>query len=180
MTEPNDTFVRENLAAAASPSSTGAGPLSSGGHVGGEVHAEALVKRGERGRFVAGVPGPALKSGLHSTLVASGALLSDGALRPAEREQQIVADLGGDVPYLKSSLVRRAITLELVAEHLEQQIVTGGVMTQRDRQRSVVSSYLGVVDRLLKVSAAIGLERKPKQIDPLVAVRQAVEAANGR
>jgi hypothetical protein len=161
-------------------SSTSGDVASSTQPAAGTSETMAIVKRDERGRFQTGAPGPALKGGLHSTLVASGALLPDGAMRPAEREQQIVADLGGDVSYLRGSLVRRAVTLEMVADHLEQQIVTGGVLTQRDRQRSVVSSYLGVVDRLLKVSAAIGLERRQKPIDPLVAVRQAVEAANGR
>jgi hypothetical protein len=177
MTDQHDPLVGESHAIGTSTRSEGR--TSYGCHAGGVVRADALVKRDARGRFLIDQPGPRLDRGEHSEIVASGALLPDGAMRPAEREAAIRADLG-DVAHIKAALITRFVNLELVATWLEGNLQAQGVLTARGRQRAALSSYVATVDRLLKVGVALGLERKPKQIDPLVAVRQAVEAANGR
>lgn len=131
------------------------------------------------GRFMRGCSGPAIKDGRRSKYVERGLLLPPGAPRPAEREQAILADLG-DVTTLQAGLVRRYVHAELVAEWLEGNLLASGVLTSKGKQRAAVTAYLGVVDRLVRLGSTLGLERRPKALGTLDAVRAAVERERER
>ena len=97
--------------------------------------------------------------------MAEGKLLSEevrAALK--ERELAIVADLGGrdNMSQLKADMVQRYIAASTVADYLEHNIITQGVLSAKGRTRAAVSTYLQVLDRLHRFAGSIGLERKPK------------------
>jgi hypothetical protein len=115
--------------------------------------------------------------GQRSGLVARGLLLPSGASLPHEREAAVLADLG-DLSTIQRGLVRRLVHAELIAEWLEGNLIAEGVMTTKGRTRASVATYLSVVDRLSRLASVLGLERRPRQLGTIDAVREAVERVN--
>ena len=100
--------------------------------------------------------------------------------RSAERVAAIVADLGGAeaLTALAAGMVERHARLEMVDDYLFNNVQRLGPLTGKGRTRAALTAWLAVVDRLQKSAMALGLERKAKPVNPLDAVRRAVEEAN--
>jgi hypothetical protein len=134
------------------------------------------------GRFRKGEPGPALRHGGRSRLVAAGLLPEQAEAREAlaERVAAIVADLGGAeaLTALADGMVERHARLELVDDYLFANVQRLGPLTGKGRTRAALTAWLAVVDRLQKSAMALGLERRAKPVNPLDAVRAAVVEAN--
>jgi hypothetical protein len=111
----------------------------------------------------------ALRGGLYSAKVQSGALADAAALQSREAVAAIVDDLGGEahVGLAKRGLIQRYVALSFVADHLEGHMAQGGVLSTKGKTRSATLTYLSVLDRLARLAAAFGLERKPKQVGDL-------------
>ena len=75
-------------------------------------------------------------------------------------------------------MVERHARLELVDDYLFANVQRLGPLTGKGRTRAALTNWLQVVDRLQRSAMALGLERKAKPVNPLDAVRRAVEEAN--
>lgn len=114
-----------------------------------------------------------------------GAVKQHASLLVTRRDEikaRVCTDLGvgddGLSAALEGLVVRYAETSILADsyfEHLEQQ---GGPLTSRGRQRSAMSGYLQVLDRQVRLAQLIGLERRQRPVNPLDAIRLAVNEAN--
>ncbi len=84
----------------------------------------------------------------------------------AEKRTAIVADLGGEATLsrLQLDLVDRYLELDTVAAWLGGTLVAEGPLTAKGRSRAALSAYLTVVDRLQRVSTALGLARRQKSV----------------
>lgn len=84
----------------------------------------------------------------------------------AEKRAAIVADLGGEAALssLQRDLVDRYVELDTVASWLGGNLVTEGPLTAKGRTRAALSAYVTVVDRVLRVSSALGLARRPRAV----------------
>lgn len=119
-----------------------------------------------RGRRQDGTAAPgntlALKSGLRSSQ-----LLQQPDVAAWHREQvdAITADLGGEseLTAMKRASVREAARLEVLLDAMGTDLLERGVVTGKGRTRAMTSAYLSVLDRFVRLSAALGLERKAKQ-----------------
>jgi hypothetical protein len=118
-----------------------------------------------------------LRHGLRSTQ-----LLEQPNITAWHREQvdAITTDLGGDqeLTALARASVREAARLEVILGALGDQLLAGGVLTGKGKMRAATTVYLQVLDRFTRLASALGLERRPKPVNPLDAVRAAVEEAN--
>lgn len=135
------------------------------------------------GRFRVGCPGPRLQGGQHSRLLQDGALAPTEALVAlAERQQEIERDQGGpdQLSRVHRDAIRDLLRLELVGDFLFDRLVRQGPLTGKGKTRAALSAYLGVADRLYRQRQLVGLSRRQKHVDPLEAVRLAVEEANRR
>lgn len=122
--------------------------------------------RDEKGRFMAGMPGPRLTHGLRS------ATLTDvPALAEAHREKTaaIVADLGGieNIATLKMSAVNEAARLSLIVDSLGDDLLVRGVLTGKGRTRAALQAYGMAFDRLQRLMSLLGLERAPARTHTL-------------
>lgn len=146
--------------------------------------AETPASSPNPGWFRRGEPGPALRHGGRSRLVAALGTpeQADARAALAERTSAIVADLGGHeaLTALAAGMVERHARLELVADYLFENVQRLGPLTGKGRTRAALTAWLAVVDRLQKSAMALGLERKSKPVNPLDAVRAAVIEANQR
>jgi hypothetical protein len=120
-----------------------------------------------------------LKHGARSSRTISR-LFAERAAPLREREQQITADLGGDVSAVTQELIGRFVQTSAVADSLSAHLVHHGVVTSAGRIRPAVNTFLAAVDRLQRLGQTLGLDRRQKRLDPLEAVRQAVERANAK
>jgi hypothetical protein len=110
----------------------------------------------------------ALKHGGRSKQVACGDLAEQAAAKAAleEKARTILADLGDpEAAVLKVEAVERYVYLKLVEDWLTANIVTRGPLTPKGRQRAALSALLQVSDRLTRLSAQLGLERRSKRLD---------------
>jgi hypothetical protein len=100
----------------------------------------------------------------------------------AEKRAEIERDLGGaeTLSVLTRDLANRYLELCVVADYLGGKLVTEGPLTPKGNQRAALTAYLGVIDRLQRLALTLGLERRQKPVNPLDAVRHAVEEANKR
>lgn len=134
-------------------------------------------QRQANGRWALGHTAGNLKHGGFSRR-AQAALYAEKAAPLREREAQIVTDLGGDVSAVTAELIGRFVQTSAVADSLSTHLVRHGVVTSAGRIRPAVNTFLAAVDRLQRLGQTLGLERRRKRVDPLEAVRQAVERAN--
>jgi hypothetical protein len=131
--------------------------------------------RDEQGRFTAGHPGPRLAHGQYSQLVRSGAATGQQDALAASRFELRV-ELG-DVGVVKGSLADAFVELSAVRDYLGGRLATEGPLTGKGRTRALLTAYLAVVDRQVRLAQVLGVERH-RPVDPLDAVRRAVAAAN--
>ena len=132
--------------------------------------------RDQSGRFVAGHPGPRLDTGTRSDLVRSGEATGTEAAVAAARAE--LRDDLGDVGVIKASAADRFVELDAIANYLSGRLQVEGPLTAKGRTRALLSAYLSVVDRQVKLAQLLGVERRAKPVDPLEAVRAAVVEAN--
>lgn len=123
---------------------------------------EALSGRpvhGADGRFLPGTPA-ALVTGRHS-------LQLQHALEPARRAlvAQVTADLGGDVDGLPATLARLVGAFSETSLLRESVFIrmAGQPTTNKGKARAMLSAYVALVDRELRLAQAIGLERKARR-----------------
>lgn len=130
------------------------------------------------GRFLAGCPGPRLRHGLTSALTRSGATTAtEDAVEGAKAD--LLAELG-DLGVVKRNLGESFVELSAVRRYLGSRLAREGPLTTKGRQRALLSAYLGTVDRLVRLASVLGIEKRRPDVDPLEAVRRAVEEANRR
>lgn len=130
--------------------------------------AEPLAPGRNPGQFVRGEPGPALKLGDRSLLRRQVQIEARrGGLEP--ERAAIIADLGGaeNVSNLKARLVDRYLETSLIAEWLGGNLLVDGVLTTKGKTRAAATLYLQVVDRVHRLSMALGLERRARDISQL-------------
>ena len=124
----------------------------------------------------------AMTHGGFSKQALAGALPSQAetAASVRGRVQEIVNDLGGrdEISTVLAGQVRQHGRLEMLEEHLWDQIERGGTTTAKGHTRACVTLWLKVIDRLQRSAMTLGIERKQRQVNPLDAVRRAVEEAN--
>lgn len=84
----------------------------------------------------------------------------------AKKREAIVSDLGGEsaLSQLQLDLVERYLELDTVASWLGGNLMADGPLTAKGRSRAALSAYLTVVDRLHRVSAALGLTRRKRPV----------------
>ena len=84
----------------------------------------------------------------------------------AAKREAIITDLGGEAACrrLQLDLVERYLELDTVASWLGGNLMADGPLTAKGRSRAALSAYLTVVDRLHRVSAALGLTRRKKPV----------------
>ncbi|MBA3887603.1 MAG: hypothetical protein H0X67_18005 [Acidobacteria bacterium] len=118
------------------------------------------------GQFRAGEPGPRLRFGHRSKLVAAGQLpeQAEALAALAETHAAIVNELGGPqaISTVRRDLITRYLQTSLIADYLSEHILAHGVMTTKGRTRAAVNTFLLVTDRQLRLAVAIGLERREK------------------
>lgn len=92
----------------------------------------------------------------------------------------IISDRGGveSLTAIEGGYVRRLTELETVARLLASDLSQRGLFTQKGRVRSTFSRWLETLDRWDKFAQRVGPERLTKHVNPLDAVRAAVEEAN--
>ena len=132
--------------------------------------------RDAAGRFVAGAPGPRLTTGEYSVLVRSGAATGRQASVAALRAQ--VRDEVGAGGAIKRSMADAFVELDCVRAYLGTRLEREGPLTGKGRTRALMSAYLSVIDRQVRLAQLLGLEPRERYVDPLVAVERAVREAN--
>ena len=90
-----------------------------------------------------------------------------GGLAP--ERAAILADLGGpeNVSNIKARLVDRYLETSLIAEWLGGNLLLDGVLTTKGKTRAAATLYLQVVDRVHRLSLALGLERRARDLSCL-------------
>ena len=110
-----------------------------------------------------------LMHGLRSKRPVEARLGPDQLAAFTEEHKQLLADLGGDdqVSVTKRGLARRHSELSVIADTILTNLLQQGVLSTKGRQRAALTAYLNVVDRLNKLAAQLGLERRQKPVDDL-------------
>jgi hypothetical protein len=83
------------------------------------------------------------------------------------REAQITAiraDLGDDIPTLKSHAVEQLGTVLVILQFLGGNLMAEGPLTGKGRQRAATTAYLQVLDRFMRLAQTVGIERVAKQL----------------
>lgn len=115
----------------------------------GQVHA--------RGQFARGCPGPNLKHGRYSAFVRSGSATGQQDALAAARVE-LRGELG-DVGVVKGSLAHRFVELSAVGDYLGGRLEAEGPLTTKGRQRALLTAYLSVVDRQVRLAQVLGVNR---------------------
>ncbi len=119
----------------------------------------------------------ALKHGLRR-YETTGVLPPDLKQSVEEFRAGVVSDQGGldDLSAVRAGLCRLLVDAEVGRRLTMNEVIKQGLATRGGR--AAYDRLLSTMDRWLRISSALGLERRQKQINPLDAVRQAVEEAN--
>lgn len=136
---------------------------------------------GNTGRFQKGQSGPAKTHGVSAFKVRGEIALSEEMRSElAAFRAGVEVDQGGtaELTTIGNGYVRRLAEAESVVQLLGRDLQERGIFTPRGRMRSTFHAYLQAVDRWDRLAQRLGLERKAKPVDPLTAVRHAVEEAN--
>lgn len=132
---------------------------------GAAIDLEALRRqRSADGRFLPGLPGPRLTTGLRSRTLAE---LPDLAAAHAEKVQAIAADLGADLSTLQHAAVTEAARLTLIVDSLGDNLLRHGVLTGKGKTRAALSAYALALDRLHRLMTLLGVERRQKATQSL-------------
>ena len=108
------------------------------------------------GRAVTGCPGPGLRTGLHSALVRSGA--TTGQQDALARSRVELRTELGNVGIVKGSLADAFIELDAVRYYLGGRLAAEGPLTGKGRTKALLSAYLTVVDRQVRLAHELGVE----------------------
>jgi len=79
----------------------------------------------------------------------------------------MTTDMGGDLTTLQLASVREVARLEVILAAMGQELLASGVTSGKGRMRALTSAYLMVLDRFVKLSATLGLERRAKRVQAL-------------
>jgi hypothetical protein len=111
---------------------------------------------------------------------ASGVLPADLKVDVDTFRDQLVADQGGldDLTAVRAGLCRLLVDAEVGRRLLMVEVVKRGIDSKPGR--AAYDRLLNTIDRWLRVAQALGVERRAKHVDPIEAVRIAVEEANRR
>jgi hypothetical protein len=111
----------------------------------------------------------ALKTGLRSAQLLNA---PDIAAWHTEQVNAITADLGGDAELssLARGAVREAARLEVILAALGSELLAHGVLTGKGKTRAATSTYLHVLDRYVKLTGTLGLERRTKPVQSASAI----------
>jgi hypothetical protein len=124
-------------------------------------------ERGPDGRFR---PGNAVRltHGRRSRRAQLALLPGQEELRAALAEQRRawLDDLGGaaELSSAARDLVQRGLRVRVLMDTLEARMDREGVLTGKGRTRASASLYLNLLDRLMKIYAALGLERRARRV----------------
>jgi len=110
------------------------------------------------GRFLAGCAGPRLRTGAYSALVRSGDATGTRDELAAARTE-LRGELG-DVGVVKGSLADAFVELGAVRDYLGGRLAQEGPLTAKGRTRALLSAYLQVVDRQVRLAQVLGVERR--------------------
>jgi hypothetical protein len=129
-----------------------------------------IEQRGANGRWLPGNAG-ALKHGLRSARAPHALLPGQEELRAAiaERRMAITQQLGVDLSPIKADEVERYLRLWAVHESLWADIERHGILA-KGKRRSALNALLMVSDRLERLAARLGLERRAKRVRTLADV----------
>lgn len=121
----------------------------------------------ETGQFVAGNTAALKHGGRSERLQREIEQDATGAL--AERRQAVLGDLGGEgeLSTIAAGTVDRYIRAEAMLEWMEGRILAEGVLTGKGRRKAIHTAYLQQLDRVLRLAAMLGLERKAKRVPTL-------------
>jgi hypothetical protein len=123
------------------------------------------AQRDERGRFVKGSPGPALQDGQRSALLLKQPNL---ATLHADLVAAVRDERGGD----RLSTVSTALIEEWAGVRLmtaAQRYKAFNSTKERSRQRAL-DRYQSLLDRFMRLSSLVGLDREAKPVEPLAEV----------
>jgi len=115
----------------------------------------------------------ALKTGTRSEQMAD-------ALTPAKAaiEADVTRDLGGDLPATLTRLVSAFSEATLLRESVFLRMA-GQPTTNKGKTRALLSAYLQLVDRELRLAQAIGLERRAKRVPSLSEIMSQGDRVDG-
>lgn len=90
----------------------------------------------------------------------------------------VVSDLGGaeSMTAMQRALAAKLRDTDLLLQLNARTILTEGVENPAGRRAH--DRYLSALDRFVRLASLLGLERRTKQVDPMLAIRQAVAEAN--
>lgn len=89
--------------------------------------------------------------------------------------------MGGEseLTALAKAAIREAARVEVILAALGDELLSTGPLTGKGKMRAASTLYLKTLDRFVRVVVLLdGLQRRQRPVDPLEAVRRAVEAAN--
>ena len=91
---------------------------------------------------------------------------TDRSRHLAEKRAAIVTDLGGEASLsrLQLDLVDRYLELDAVAAWLGGNLVAVGPLSAKGRTRAALTAYVSVADRVLRIAAALGLDRQQRTV----------------
>jgi hypothetical protein len=125
---------------------------------------QALRGRGRRANGQAG-PGNtlSLRHGLRSSRLLEA---PDVAAWHQDETAAITADRGGvaELSTLQRAYVRESARLEVILAALGDDLLHAGVLTGKGKMRAATSTYLQVLDRFVKVTQALGVQRVPAHV----------------
>jgi hypothetical protein len=100
--------------------------------------------------------------------------LKHGAFRSLDRPEtlgallavqaDVVEHLGGDPSVIQLGLAKDYSRVDAMVEAVAANIAAGGILTPKGRRRAAVTLLLALMDRRLKLAAALGLERRAKPV----------------
>src|SRR5687768_913042 len=82
----------------------------------------------------------------------------------AEQIAAIRADLGDDISTLKAHTVEQLGNVLVILRFLGGNLMAAGPLTGKGRQRAATTAYLQTLDRFMRLSQTLGLERHAKPV----------------
>jgi hypothetical protein len=94
-------------------------------------------------------------------------LQEDAAPWRTDQIARITADLGEDVSTLKAHAIDQVGTVLVILRFLGENLMAGGPLTGKGRQRAATTAYLQTLDRYMRLVHTLGLERRQKPVATL-------------
>ena len=90
----------------------------------------------------------------------------------------IAQELGGDLSTVKADTVLSYVEVTALKDWLGARLAASGPLTSRGKTKAMLTAFLSLLDRQVKLAQMIGLERRQRRVNPLDSVREAVRQAN--